>query len=75
MSDGSRNLGELSAGAPVTISYKGAMPGLPKHLTAYAVTKAGLAHLAEGLRAKLLGLPIMVSRAITGKALCPVPIQ
>jgi short-subunit dehydrogenase len=34
---------------------------MPKTVTAYAATKAGVAHLAEGLRAELVGSPIKVS--------------
>jgi short-subunit dehydrogenase len=38
-----------------------AMRGLPKTMTTYAATKAGVAHLAEGLRNELYGKPIKVS--------------
>ena len=34
---------------------------MPKNLTTYAATKAGVAHLAEGLRAELHGGPIKVT--------------
>jgi short-subunit dehydrogenase len=34
---------------------------MPKALTTYAATKAGVAHLAEGLRMELHGKPIKVS--------------
>jgi short-subunit dehydrogenase len=37
------------------------MRGMPKALTTYAATKAGVAHLAEGLRMELHGKPIKVS--------------
>jgi short-subunit dehydrogenase len=45
----------------VMISSMSAMRGLPKSLTTYAATKAGVAHLAEGLRTELHGKPIKVS--------------
>ena len=34
---------------------------MPKTMTTYAATKAGVAHLAEGLRNELLGKPIKVT--------------
>ena len=34
---------------------------MPKNLTTYAATKAGVAHLAEGLRAEFHGTPIKVT--------------
>ena len=43
------------------VSSVSAMRGLPGNVTAYAATKAGVAHLAEGLRADLLGTPIKVT--------------
>lgn len=39
----------------VMISSMSAMRGMPKALTTYAATKAGVAHLAEGLRTELHG--------------------
>ena len=45
----------------VMISSMSAMRGLPKSMTTYAATKAGVAHLAEGLRNELVGKPIKVS--------------
>ncbi|WP_372735473.1 SDR family oxidoreductase [Nocardioides sp.] len=39
----------------VMVSSMAAMRGLPKTLTTYAATKAGVAHLAEGLRNELYG--------------------
>jgi short-subunit dehydrogenase len=45
----------------VMISSMSAMRGMPKALTTYAATKAGVAHLAEGLRMELHGKPIKVS--------------
>ena len=50
----------------VTISSMSAMRGLPKHLTTYAATKAGLAALTEGIRAELLTTPIQVSTIYPG---------
>jgi short-subunit dehydrogenase len=49
------------AGHLVMISSMSAMRGLPKAMTTYAATKAGVAHLAEGLRNELHGKPIKVS--------------
>ena len=45
----------------VTISSVSAVRGLPKHLTIYAASKAGLTTLTEGVRAELLKTPIRVS--------------
>ncbi len=45
----------------VMVSSVSAMRGLPGNVTTYAATKAGVAHLAEGLRADLLGTPIKVT--------------
>jgi short-subunit dehydrogenase len=50
----------------VVISSMSALRGLPKHLTAYAASKAGLAHLAEGIRAELSGTPIVVTTILPG---------
>jgi short-subunit dehydrogenase len=52
---------EQNAGHFVMISSMSAMRGMPKTLTTYAATKAGVAHLAEGLRAELYGKPIKVT--------------
>jgi short-subunit dehydrogenase len=49
------------SGHLVMISSMSAMRGMPKALTTYAATKAGVAHLAEGLRMELHGTPIKVS--------------
>jgi short-subunit dehydrogenase len=43
------------------ISSMSAMRGMPKTLATYAATKAGVAHLAEGLRVELHGKPIKVT--------------
>jgi short-subunit dehydrogenase len=52
---------EQNAGHFVMISSMSAMRGLPKAMTTYAATKAGVAHLAEGLRNELYGKPIKVT--------------
>lgn len=49
------------AGHLVVISSMSAMRGMPKAGTTYAATKAGVAHLAEGVRADVMGTPITVS--------------
>ena len=49
------------AGHLVMISSMSAVRGMPRTLTTYAATKAGVAHLAEGLRAELHGSPIKVT--------------
>ena len=43
------------------VSSMSAMRGMPKTMTTYAATKAGVAHLAEGLRNELYGTPIKVT--------------
>lgn len=50
----------------VTISSMSAMRGMPRNLTTYAATKAGLATLTEGIRADLQGTPIRVSTIYPG---------
>ena len=45
----------------VMVSSMSAMRGLPKTMTTYAATKAGVAHLAEGLRTELYGKPYKIS--------------
>ena len=52
---------EQDAGHLVMVSSMSAVRGMPKNLTTYAATKAGVAHLAEGLRAELHGGPIKVT--------------
>lgn len=58
-----QNFGHL-----VVISSISAVRGLPRHLTTYAAAKAGLAHLAEGIRADMFKekLPISVSTIYPG---------
>jgi len=50
-----------NSGHLVMISSMSAMRGLPKSMTTYAATKAGVAHLAEGLRNEMHGKPIKVT--------------
>ena len=45
---------ERNAGHLVVISSVSAMRGMPGSITAYAATKAGVAHVAEGIRSDLL---------------------
>ncbi len=52
---------DQNAGHLVMISSMSAMRGMPGTVTTYAATKAGVAHLAEGVRADLMGTPIKVS--------------
>src|SRR6476619_825279 len=52
---------EQNAGHFVMISSMSAMRGLPKAMTTYGATKAGVAHLAEGLRNELYVKPIKVT--------------
>lgn len=55
-----------NAGHLVTISSMSAVRGMPKHLTAYGASKAGLAHLTEGIRAELMHTPIKVTTILPG---------
>jgi len=57
-----------NSGHLVVISSMSAMRGLPRHLTTYGASKAGLAHLAEGIRADMLltNLPIKISTIYPG---------
>ena len=41
----------------VAVSSMSALRGMPKSMTTYGATKAGLAHLVEGLRTELYGKP------------------
>ncbi len=50
----------------VAISSMSAMRGMPRNLTTYAATKAGLKSLAEGLRSDLRKTPIRVSTIYPG---------
>jgi short-subunit dehydrogenase len=57
---------EADAGHLVVISSMSAMRGMPRTLTTYAATKAGVATLAEGLRAEMHGKPITVTTIYPG---------
>jgi len=46
---------ERRAGHLVVISSMSAMRGMPSSMATYAATKAGIAHLAEGIRSDLIG--------------------
>lgn len=48
---------EAKRGHLVVISSMSAMRGMPKTMTTYAATKAGVAALAEGIRSEMLGKP------------------
>lgn len=50
-----------TTGHLVMISSMSALRGMPKSMTAYAATKAGVAHLAEGLRTELHGKPYKIT--------------
>ncbi|MGZ5198561.1 MAG: SDR family oxidoreductase [Telluria sp.] len=54
------------SGHLVVVSSMSAVRGMPRHLTAYAASKAGLAHLAEGIRADLISTPIRVTTLLPG---------
>lgn len=53
------------AGHLVMVSSMSAMRGMPSALTTYAATKAGVAHLAEGLRTELHGTKLQKSVKVT----------
>ena len=52
---------EQNAGQLVMVSSISAIRGMPRNITTYAATKAGVAHLAEGFRADVMGTPIKVT--------------
>lgn len=52
---------ERNSGHLAVIGSMSAMRGMPRNLTTYAATKAGLGALAEGIRADVVGTPIVVS--------------
>lgn len=54
------------AGHLVTIASMSALRGMPRNLTTYAASKAGIAALTEGIRAELDGTPIKVSTIYPG---------
>jgi short-subunit dehydrogenase len=49
----------------VMVSSMSAMRGMPKSMTTYAATKAGVAHLAEGIRTELHGTPLAKKIKVT----------
>lgn len=55
-----------NAGHLVVITSMSALRGMPKTITAYAASKAGIAALAEGLRMEFVGKPIKVSAIYPG---------
>ncbi|GAA2422533.1 SDR family oxidoreductase [Streptomyces macrosporus] len=57
---------ERNAGHLVVVSSMSAPRGLPRNLTACAASKAGVAALAEGIRAELLRTPIRVTTLFPG---------
>ncbi|MGK5451290.1 SDR family oxidoreductase [Streptomyces radiopugnans] len=57
---------DQGAGHLVVVSSMSAMRGLPRNLTTYAASKAGVAALAEGVRAELLRTPIKVTTLFPG---------
>ena len=56
----------VDGGHLVVISSMSAMRGLPRTLTTYAASKAGIAALAEGIRADVQGSPIKVTTIFPG---------
>jgi short-subunit dehydrogenase len=54
------------AGHLVVVSSMSALRGMPKSMTAYSASKAGIAAVAEGLRAELIGTPIKVTTLFPG---------
>ena len=57
---------EDNAGHLVVISSLSALRGMPRSMTAYAASKAGVATLAEGIRSDVLGTPIKVTTLLPG---------
>ncbi|PXY21928.1 SDR family oxidoreductase [Prauserella flavalba] len=57
---------EQRAGHLVVVSSFSALRGLPRNLTAYAASKAGVATLADGIRADVHGTPIAVTTLLPG---------
>ena len=54
------------AGHLVVVSSMSALRGLPRSMAAYAASKAGIAAVAEGLRAELVGGDIVVTTLFPG---------
>jgi short-subunit dehydrogenase len=61
-----RHFRAVEAGHLVVISSMSAMRGMPRTLTTYAASKAGVAALAEGIRADVHGSPIKVTTIFPG---------
>jgi short-subunit dehydrogenase len=61
-----RILRKQGEGHLVVVSSMSAVRGLPSHMTVYAATKAGMTHLAEGIRADLAGTRVVVSTVFPG---------
>ncbi|WP_024875754.1 SDR family oxidoreductase [Saccharomonospora piscinae] len=57
---------ERGAGHLVVVSSFSALRGLPRNLTSYAASKAGISALADGIRADLLDTPIRVTTLLPG---------
>jgi short-subunit dehydrogenase len=55
-----------NAGHLVVISSISAMRGMPRAMTTYGASKAGVAALAEGIRSDVLGTPIVVTTLYPG---------
>jgi short-subunit dehydrogenase len=54
------------AGHLVIVSSMSALRGMPKAMTAYAASKAGIAAIAEGIRIEMIGSPIKVTTLLPG---------
>ncbi|MEX1220612.1 MAG: SDR family oxidoreductase [Idiomarina sp.] len=57
---------EQNDGHLVTMSSISALRGMPRAMTVYAATKAGLLSMTEGMRADLMKTPIKVSSILPG---------
>jgi short-subunit dehydrogenase len=57
---------DQNAGHLVVISSMSAVRGMPGTVTTYAASKAAVAHLAEGVRADVMGTPIAVTVVYPG---------
>ncbi|WP_298179336.1 SDR family oxidoreductase [Saccharomonospora sp.] len=57
---------EQNAGHLVVVSSFSALRGMPRNMTAYAASKAGIATLADGIRVDLLNTPIRVTTVLPG---------
>lgn len=57
---------DQNAGHLVVISSISALRGMPRNMSTYSATKAGLARLAEGIRSDMIGKPIKVTTVYAG---------